>query len=84
MAIYLTRGARQTTTVDVWSLRRRPVLVSGNWRHPKGTKEPKRYWTPTARIGYMACMLCFDEFIDPGECKLVPKRKMDRLRRLRK
>lgn len=45
--MWMTRGVRQDS-VDIWQLSEdeKPVLVRGNWRHPRGSDEPKRFWLP--------------------------------------
>lgn len=70
---WLTRGVRQSR-VDVWTTRRKPVLVHGNWRHPSAPGEPKRFWMPWRTIPLdiaqnMSHGTGFaDVRIQPGEC----------------
>mgnify|MGYP006908296522 CR=1 FL=1 len=49
MAVFLTRGAR-SRKIDVWFLRKPPVLVNGNWRDSRAPMEKKRYWLPQATL----------------------------------
>lgn len=69
--IYLTRGARQGGTIDVWDLPRPPVLVRGNWRHPSYPDSQKSHAIPVgfARLDDRLAAKIFGRLPQNGELR---------------
>lgn len=75
MAIYLTRGYRQSS-VDVWVLiSSKPVLVRGNWKHSSAPDESKDFWLPFETIQQGTCKALYGKVPEPGKCLKVTSRK---------
>ena len=64
---YLTRGVRQLF-IDVWTTKKPPVMVRGNWKNPAAPHSPKRFWLPADRVTATACKMLHGRVPKTGEC----------------
>lgn len=65
--IWMSRGTRQSK-IDIWTTRRKPILVRGDWRHPAGPKESKSFWLPFATLSVDIVLALCGSVPQSGEC----------------